>query len=380
MLEGDLGDFSLPEVLRLLAFTSKSGRLRLTSGNAAGRIDVIDGRVRDASAEARRLPLARRLLGLGVVDGKSLRGLLTEHEGLPTDRELAHDLVTRQIAPAGEVAGVLREQTIDAVFDLLRWTEGSFRFSTGLATSASPPDLAIAVDEVLEEAQRRLDAWDGVRERTGAGSDVVTIGRPTTEVTDVDADGWQLIGFIDGRRSVDELVLLTGRGQFDTRKTLGHLADLGIVGIGAAAGGTAVDQLLTDHRMLADLEDALVRADGAEPAGEEAGRSAGSADLARSADAADRTDQPPTEGTADLVAPVRAAGADDPADTSADTADDAEVAAAAAGTDVQHASADADDTNAVTSLRTRVRSERLKTDPTVDGDLVSRLISGIEGM
>lgn len=337
MLEGDLGDFTLPDILKLLAFTGKTGRLGIVSDHARGRIDLVQGRLRDASADADHLPLARRLLGRRLLDGTTVEALLGDADALPTDLELAQQLVARDAETADAVAEVLHEQALDAVFDLLRWSEGRFRFETGAAREPDdhPPVLNLTIDEALKEGERRLEAWSTIHERTGPGDAVVNVGRPAEPSVQVDADGWQLLGLADGRRTIDELSVLCGRGQFDTRCTLAALLELGVVTISRDGSSGGADGLVADQALLSRLEASL-----------------GGITVPQRA-SVDATDgQRPTATTRD-----------------------AEVHDLAAAPDPDRAGE-----LIGSGARRGARNGRLTQDPSVDADLVSRLISGVEGL
>lgn len=156
MLEGDLTDFPLPDVLRLLAATSKSGQLTVRADDHHGRIELLDGRVRDASTGDGGNRLARRLIGRGRLDAATLREL-AEGGALPNDRGLAAELVARSTVAADEAAALLGEQVLDTVFDLLVVTTGRFRFE---AAVVSPDALATtwSIPELLDQMSVRLEA------------------------------------------------------------------------------------------------------------------------------------------------------------------------------------------------------------------------------
>ena len=103
-LSGTLETFSLPDVLRLLSSTKKTGRLALDGDRGRGRIWVRDGEI--VAAEADRA---------------------------------AHE----------QVEGV--------AFELLRFTEATFEFESGAETSTD--GTSHLVDEVLAEAEVRLAEW-----------------------------------------------------------------------------------------------------------------------------------------------------------------------------------------------------------------------------
>jgi hypothetical protein len=71
-LEGSLDTFSLPDIFQLLSFTKKSGGLHLECGGNDGVVFFGSGLITGASADSSRQPLARRLIGAGVVDDEAL--------------------------------------------------------------------------------------------------------------------------------------------------------------------------------------------------------------------------------------------------------------------------------------------------------------------
>ncbi len=104
-LEGTLETIALPDVLALLSVTTKTGELRVESGEGGGSVWLDAGRV------------------------------------------AGYD-VGRQKSP------------VDALFALLRLTEGSFKFHTGTEplNSVEPLD----VTPLMEQAEERLAEWPGI--------------------------------------------------------------------------------------------------------------------------------------------------------------------------------------------------------------------------
>lgn len=347
MLEGDLADFSLPDILRLLSFTHKTGRLHVRNTPILARVDLVDGRVRDASADAARLSLARRLLGAGLVDTDHLRTTLDDDtDTLPTDLELARRLVAAGAVEAASLAELVREQTVDALFDVLRWDQGLFRFAGGSpadaeGTGGAVLDLSIKVDDLLDEAEGRLKEWSAIRQATGPGTGVVSIVRPDEDgEVGLPPDAWSLLTLVDGHRTVDDLVELTGRGQFRTRQLLQTLVDRGVVRVGEADGAGPVEALLAAHTALAGLERRLSGTDDDAPADD------GSSHPFRSRPSAAPNKAPDQ-------APDKAPGPD-PDQELSDPAPDAPIPHPASA------------------------RRRLHTDPELDASTVHRLIQGVE--
>ncbi len=321
MLTGDLQAFSVGELLRLLAATSKTGLLHVDTPRCNGRIELLEGRVRQATTEVNRAGLARRLLGSGLVTAETLEQLLAGRDHLASDLELAGMLVTGDHLGPGQVAASLREQTISAVCTLQQQRGGTFRFEPGAVDAARAAAVAMGVSEVLAAVEERTAALPGLRERTGHVSAVVAIvGRAPTD-HDVPDEAFELVPLIDGRRTGVEVGRLWGRGEYETRTALAHLVEAGVVEV-QAADDAHIGRLLAAREQLSATESRL----GGEP----------------------RTDE--LDGTW----------------ASPDTSTPSETDAVPSG--------------GVVDLTERRSASRMSLEPTMDVDTVRRLIAGIESL
>jgi hypothetical protein len=265
-LEGSLDAFSLPDIFQLLSFTKKTGALHINGPATKGVVHFATGSVTGAASDVSRQSLGRRLVGAGLLDDTALAAAL---EAVRNDPALglgkaAHD--------AGAVDdGVLHEQVVeqatDAVFDLLRWTRGDFAF---LADEANPDDLGVSlnVEEVIAEGRKRLEEWDALTRAVPAPDAVVSVVlKPASDETALAAEEWAMLALADGRRSVAELVRLTGRGEFATVRTLAALVDRKLVTVRRATddANDSVAALLRRQAELSVLEGRPEPAPVAEP-------------------------------------------------------------------------------------------------------------------
>jgi hypothetical protein len=227
-LEGSLDAFSLPDVFQLLSLTKKSGGLHLTDGQVRGVVSFADGAITGATADADRQSLARRLVGIGVVDDAALRRAI---ERAGNDRVgIARALVEAGAIDTETVRALAAEQTVDAVFDLLRWTRGDFAFALDEA-HADDVGIALPADQVVAEATRRRQMWDSAS-KVIPSPDVVLV-MPVVLPNDptVTRDEWALLALVDGSRTVGELVELSGAGQFSVVSALAALVQRGMLAI-----------------------------------------------------------------------------------------------------------------------------------------------------
>ncbi|MFZ0325403.1 MAG: DUF4388 domain-containing protein [Actinomycetes bacterium] len=250
-LEGSLDAFSLPDVFQLLSLTKKSGGLHLANGQVTGAVYFTDGAVTGAVSDEARQGLARRLVGMAVVDDAALRRAV--------DRAAAESVgVARAILESGSadaqtVQSLAREHTVDAVFDLLRWPNGDFSFTVD---EANPDDVGISApsDEIVTEANVRRETWEGVSKVIPSPDVVLTMAVVLDGSPEISAEEWALLALVDGSRSVGELVELSGAGQFGVVSALAALVQRSLLNLRDEDSADHVTVVRRRQALLAGLE------------------------------------------------------------------------------------------------------------------------------
>ena len=252
-LEGTLDAFSLPDIFQLLSFTKKTGtlhlhRMRDSEAPLHGAVHLREGAVTGARADVSRQELGRRMLGSGLVDDDALAAAAEELAN-DSSLSLAQLLAEKGGLDVEQVKDVAAEQATDAVFSLLRWSDGEFAF---VVDENDPDDLGatIPVDEVVAEGQRRLAAWAELVEQVPAPDVVVTVNAAPSADPTTTRDEWALLSMVDGRRTVADLVALSGRGEYAVVSALATLVSRGLL----VVGGAADDKLMKRQSLLAALE------------------------------------------------------------------------------------------------------------------------------
>lgn len=185
-LQGTLETFALPDVLRLLASTKKTGQLRLTGGRGSGSIWLDGGSI--IASEASGAPLA---------DGAS-----------------------------------------EVLFELLRFKEGDFVFDAdSLASDGGAP---ADVEPTLEAAEAMLDEWKSIEAVVPSLSGWVSLSSelPTDEVT-LGRDRWAEIVAIGGGITVSGLGDVLHLGELPVSRTVKELVEEGLVELGDAPVGAS---------------------------------------------------------------------------------------------------------------------------------------------
>lgn len=175
-LQGTLDSFSLPDVMRLLATTGKTGRLHVDGDRGQGDVWLQDGTVVAATAD--------RALDDAPID--------------------------------------------EAVFEILRFNTGSFAFA---ADEQSPDGKEPSdVEGVLARAGALLDEWRELEAVVPSLDHRVKLSRTlTVDKVTLDASRWQAVAAIAGGRSVGELGDTLGLGELGVTRRVSDLVELGVI-------------------------------------------------------------------------------------------------------------------------------------------------------
>ncbi len=177
-LQGSLDTFSLPDVLRLLATTTKTGRIRIEGDRGQGSVWLRDGSVVDADAD------------------RSV-------EGAPTE---------------------------EVIFELLRFDSGSFAFESDERTpNAEQPD---EVEGLLRRAGALLSEWTEL-EAVVPSLDhrvALTSELPSDEIT-IASDRWRSVVAVASGRSVGDLAGSLGLSELNVSRAVRDLVELGVADV-----------------------------------------------------------------------------------------------------------------------------------------------------
>jgi hypothetical protein len=279
-LEGSLDAFSLPDIFQLLSFTKKSGGLHLARAATRGCVYFRDGAVTGASADDGRQALARRLVATVAIGDAELNAAV--------ERAAVNGIgVARALLDAGAVdldflRNLVAEQAVDAVFDLLRWTEGDFSFTVD---EPGPDDVgfALGVEPLVNDARSRLDSWDHACRVIPSPETVLALPVALREDLHVTRGEWAMLALVDGRRNVADLVGLAGRGDYAVVSQLAALIERGLLSVRTPDAEEGALALARRHAILARLEtgsaDQVIEARGYEPQAAEPTPSTGFAPL-----------------------------------------------------------------------------------------------------
>lgn len=227
-LSGSLATFPLPDILLLLNNNRKTGELRCALGAASKSVEWENGQIVFARSSLPEDRLGAYLIGRGTITPAQLE---EASRGLGGQERLGAALIRLGAFAPADLWAAVRGQVVEIVYSLFRWTEGRFVFRVG-----TPPKEKIALEgtvmSVIMEGTRRLDEWSRFKQRIPNEGSILAPVRTLEEVArSVQLSDFEktVMGLVDGRRTVREIVALAGRDEFSSWQALHALLSAGAI-------------------------------------------------------------------------------------------------------------------------------------------------------
>jgi DNA-binding response OmpR family regulator len=233
-LRGDVRVVPIAEVLQLLDAQKQSGVLEVERGEQVVEVSFRAGRVDLATA---RNVSEEYLLGRFLVEGDlmsqaDLEGFLESR--MPGSKLIGSQLVKLGYLVEADLKSALARQTRELVYEVLRWSFGTFRFTRTRELPAAAVDalLGLDVEGILMEGFRRVDEWHLIEREVDdfetvflRNEDAVAQmgrGRLTREELAV-------LELVNGKNTVKEIVRASRMGSFDVSKMLYRLLSIKLI-------------------------------------------------------------------------------------------------------------------------------------------------------
>ncbi|MFH1151282.1 MAG: DUF4388 domain-containing protein [Actinomycetota bacterium] len=251
-LKGSLRDFSLPDLFQLIHFGKKNGTLNITNGDVKGYVCFRNGNVFFATHNWKRPPLGQRLVEAGMVTSDQIEEALDLQKGSSKGQRLGNILVELGYLSRESLEVFVEEQIRDAVFHLLRWTEGDFDFDPNQIFPEEDIGLSMSTEDLIMEGSRRLDEWFQIEKKVPSLDSVFRMTKmPGKEASDINltSEEWLVLYHVDSESTVRDIIEKSGQSALVTCKALYGLVTAGLVELvtGEGAGVPAASGALEDE-------------------------------------------------------------------------------------------------------------------------------------
>ena len=231
-LKGGLKDFSLPDLFQLIHFGRKNGTLVITNGEAKGYVCFRNGNVFFATHNWKRAPLGQRLTQAGMVTQDQVDEALDLQKTTRKDQRLGNILVELGYLSRESLEVFVEEQISDAVFNLLRWSEGEFDFDPDEIFPEEDIGLSMSTEDLIMEGSRRMDEWFQIEKKVPSLNAVFkTVEAPRKDANELNLTSEErlILYHVDGESTVRDIIEKSGQSAIMTCKALYGLVTAGFV-------------------------------------------------------------------------------------------------------------------------------------------------------
>ena len=233
-LKGNLQTVSLSDLLQLISAAGKTGMLLISRDDRKREIYFMKGNIIYATSTGSEDELLGNLL---LSRRKILKPELERALSLQklTPKTLGSVLIEMRVLNKEELTDCLQYQIEEIIYNLFSWNSGEFVFYEGRLPSTDQITTQLNTMNVIMEGSRRIDEWTQIQQTLPPDDVELRMAKNSKMKSDtviMTVDELQLFPFIDGERTVPELLQASPLSEFHTRKALYKLITSGLVEAG----------------------------------------------------------------------------------------------------------------------------------------------------
>ncbi|MFH1709218.1 MAG: PQQ-binding-like beta-propeller repeat protein [Planctomycetota bacterium] len=235
--QGNLGSYGLGDLFQNISSNARTGTLRIIGPAGEKNIYFVEGQIRLLAHGARQRGMLQKVLNDSKLISREQVESAVQKAG-ETNVPVLNVVLEMGLIEEENLKSLVHFAIEEDIYDLFTWEEAQFDFVDGQPTAGVfegelfADENAFNTNHLVMEAARRSDEWGRIRSVVTSDENVFVIineARPNLEQFDKDSAPLKVVMFIDGYRSVGELVSAAGVGKFDMYEALFQLYQQGIV-------------------------------------------------------------------------------------------------------------------------------------------------------
>jgi hypothetical protein len=246
VLQGNVGQFTLPEIFQLIANSRKTGTLGIQNDDDIVMIYFEKGQIIYGYGPRKTYHLGQLLKERGYISTEQLDDAVATQSKKASSKRLGQILMEKQYIDRADLENVVRSQVEELVYSLLAWNSGTFKFYEDQYPTQEEITVNISVENAILEGYRRIDEINRAREALPDFEQVLTIApTPIERKTDLSfqSDEWNLLALVNGRRTINEIIDISHLPKMETVQKLAALKLAGLITESGKAGEEETDRL-----------------------------------------------------------------------------------------------------------------------------------------
>jgi hypothetical protein len=234
LLQGNLKEFSLPNIFQLVKMSAKTGALTLRRDEEWGKIFFTNGLINYAFSVPQQLPLGERLVQAGLLKPAQLKQALSAQKKAGKEGpRIGTILLEKEFIERAQLEQAVRDQIQDAAFNFFSWADGEFSFSAEERPDDQDILVEMNVENVIMEGCRRIDEWELIFEHLGSLERIphlaYNVGVEDRGEVRLTPDEWRVVVHIDGRGDINTILRDCGLDRFHGAKVIYSLFSSGLL-------------------------------------------------------------------------------------------------------------------------------------------------------
>lgn len=219
MLNGSLDTVALPDVLRLISSSGKSGLIRIEDASPSGRIFIVDGRVAFATNRNEDDP----------IDDLLHMEYRADYVGSLEDRRIVdlNDLLENN---SEAFTRFLEQMIVEVLSRLLRVSEGQFRFDLDIRSRREIP-YSFDVEDMISQAATRAEAWTRIFDVVPSAVEPFRMAPRLDEAEEIllGRRDWALLAATGSSTTINEIAQRLKIFEFAAAKKVAELTQRGLI-------------------------------------------------------------------------------------------------------------------------------------------------------
>jgi len=230
-LRGKLRDFNITQLLNLINLARKTGALTIERSGKEVKIYFREGKLVYAFLNGQDEGLTGMLRKAGKISAEQSRVIRTRSE-TNSDKELGLLLMNAGFVAQDDIVQSVRSHTLDAVYSVFSWTDGSFHFEPNELPTEGTITVPINLENIIMEGSRRVKEHQMLQDELPDLDVALRLTeRPYPSARDVKltADEWRVVSLISRRNTLRQMANTNSMSDFQIRKIVYGLLSAGLV-------------------------------------------------------------------------------------------------------------------------------------------------------
>jgi hypothetical protein len=249
-LQGNLRDFTTTQLLNLMNLSRRTGTLFIHEGIPTGEKDAMDNEKMAPGEERARVVFKEGKLVQAVLAGQQgdlvavlnkagklndrQASIIRERAKGASDKALAMRLIGANYVTQKDVVTSIQQYTLDAVYNLIGWRDGPFRFDETSLPDANRILVPIDLENVILEGIHQLEDAEMLRESIpdlDMALEFPDNPKEKFKGIHLSVEAWRVVSYVNPKNTIRQIAKANNMTDIEIRRVVYGLQEARLVRI-----------------------------------------------------------------------------------------------------------------------------------------------------